>query len=238
MGNNGLFITATDTDAGKTFVTAHLLRRFRQRGRDAMAVKPVQTGCEPGADGRLCAPDVEAYLKTAEGLLPAGTREAMTMLTYRRACSPHMAGALEGAQPDIESMLARVRSLRYRPLLVEGAGGVMAPLNASETMLDLMARLGFPVLLTAENRLGAINHVLLSLAALRSRGLEVAGVVFTQPHPASPDDADIRVENAAAIPRFGKTPLLANIEHDPAPDLLDRRLDAICDHLDKLLGAA
>ncbi|MGE4552521.1 MAG: ATP-dependent dethiobiotin synthetase BioD, partial [Desulfovibrionaceae bacterium] len=122
----GFFITATDTDAGKTFLTAGLLRGLLRRGLDALAVKPVQTGCEPDADGTLRAPDVEAYLAAAGDRLPASARRAMTCLTFRRACSPHLAAAqaADGAAPGadiLERIQAHVRALPQRPLRGVGA---------------------------------------------------------------------------------------------------------------------
>ncbi|MGE4553875.1 MAG: ATP-dependent dethiobiotin synthetase BioD, partial [Desulfovibrionaceae bacterium] len=213
----------------------------------ALAVKPVQTGCEPDADGTLRAPDVEAYLAAAGDRLPASARGAMTCLTFRRACSPHLAAAQEAddAAPGadiLERIQAHVRALPQRSLLVEGAGGVMVPLGGRATMLDLMARLGLPVLLAAPNRLGAVNHVLLSLAALDGRGLAVAGVVLTQPQPLpDPDpDADIRADNPGVIARLGGVPVLAEIPHTSGAHTAAgrARLDPIFDGLCRRLGFA
>lgn len=208
----GCFITGTDTDAGKTTVTAALLRALHVLNCPARAIKPVQTGCEPDAAGRLRAPDALRYAEAA------GIEDDMnqTLRSFLPACSPHLAAELAGTPLDAASLAADCRAACGEGVtLFEGAGGLFVPLNRHETMLDLMARLRMPVLLVAGNRLGCINHALLSLNALQDRGLSVIGMVLCRTAPTngemSSGSADEQAfetrllrDNAATLAEFGR----------------------------------
>ncbi|MGB8275010.1 MAG: dethiobiotin synthase [Alphaproteobacteria bacterium] len=189
----GLFVAGTDTDVGKTVVSAWLVRAL-----DGDYWKPVQAGLDGDTDADT--------VRTLSGL-PA---ERIHESTYRlkAALSPHEAARREGIVID----LARLRPPpTTRTLIVEGAGGLLVPLNAEALMIDLIARLGLPVVLVARSTLGTINHTLLSLEALRARGLALEGVVLNGP----PNEG-----NRRAIGHFGRVPVLAELPRfeplDPA----------------------
>lgn len=298
---NGLFITGTDTDAGKTTVTAALLRALLARGVRSLAVKPVQTGCRaedaeakrheakrraeegtspkqgcpshslprlsgdeaarpegtfasgdrggagPEGDGParaecalfagavrpapLLAPDVACYEAAGGG--------GIVLETYEPACSPHLAAKMAGRPLTAGGLLGKLERNAPRDafLLVEGAGGVYVPLNDRETMLDFMAALDFPVLLVVGNKLGCINHALLSLDVLQSHGLRVFGMVLnrvlpeTHCDPGSGPDPDVanerrllrdnretlaRMGRERGVPLLAEIPYLPGIEDDPA----------------------
>jgi len=206
----GYFITGTDTGVGKTRVTAALLRAFLDLGLPALAVKPVQTGC-PEADGRLVAEDVEEYARLAAHHFPGGYPDACCR-KYVPACSPHLAARLAGDDLDIETLAGEICAVAHgrAPLLAEGAGGAAVPLSDHATTLDLMRRLGLPVLIVADNRLGMINHALLTVDAVRNHGLAVAGIVVNNATPPG-DDAALRAENVRALALHGEAPVLAEI---------------------------
>ena len=236
--NNGLFVTGTDTGIGKTVVAAGLLRWLRRQGVDAVPMKPVETGVVAteaiGGDLRFC-------LKAA-GLAPGEDELAdMGPFQYEPACSPHLAGRLAGAYPDIETIVACARRLadRHELVIVEGAGGVIVPLNESQTMLDLMDACRLPVVLVARSGLGTINHTLLSLEALRSRGLNVLGVVFNDAEPGSPSDEFISGDNPASVERFGHVRTLGRLPRldgvDEAEGLCWDTFDANMTDLNDLL---
>jgi len=212
--SRGIFITGTGTGVGKTVVTAAILRGARAAGIDALPFKPVQTGAVEGPDG-LRAPDVEFALSAAG--LDATRDEAATMapFLYKPACSPHLAGRLAGEPVRLEAVRACAEKLlaRHDALIVEGAGGVMAPLNDSATMLDLMGTLSMGVLVVALDGLGTINHTLLMLAALRQADIEVLGVVFNQPEPPADGDDFIRRDNPETIARFSGAAVLGQLPH-------------------------
>ena len=211
--SRGVFITGTDTEVGKTIVTAGLLRQLRSAGVNAATMKPVQTGAEVSSDGKLTAPDLMVHHKAAEFVATPDETVLMAPYLYEPACSPHLAGRMAGRYPDIGHITDCARQLeaRYEVLLVEGAGGVYAPLTESETMLDLMKALGYPVLLVAHRGLGTINHTLLSIEALRTSGLNVLGVVFNEIQNVQPDF--IKQDNPKAIQSIGEVAILGNIDY-------------------------
>ena len=176
-------------------------------------MKPVQTGAEQSGDGTLLAPDLMVHHRAAGMSASRGERDLMAPYLYEPACSPHLAGRMAGRYPDIAHIKDCARQLleRYDTLLVEGAGGVHAPLTESETMLDLMRTLSFPVLLVAHRGLGTINHTVLSINALRAPGLDILGVVFNEVQDVQPDF--IKQDNPGAVRSFGKVEILGNIDY-------------------------
>jgi len=223
--SRGIFITGTGTGVGKTVVAAAVLRAARGAGIDAVPLKPVQTGAVEGPDG-LRAPDVEFALSAAGLDTPPDDVGLMAPFLYKPACSPHLAGRLAGEPLKVEAVRACAEKLltRHDALLVEGAGGVMVPLNESATMLDLMCALSMPVLVVALDSLGTINHTLLTLAALRQAGLEVLGVVFNQPERPADGDEFIRRDNPETIARFSGAAVLGQLPH--AADLAAGNTDS------------
>ncbi len=178
----GFFVTGTDTGVGKTVVSAWLVQRL-----SAAYWKPIQSGLEEESDsnvvGRL----------TSGLIIPEACR-------LRAPLSPHEAARRDGV---VLNLVDFVLPESEHPLVVEGAGGVMVPLNDQGVlMVDLMAGLGLPVILTARTALGSINHTLLSLEVLRNRRVPVAGVILSGPP---------NLVNREAIVRFGAVRVLAEI---------------------------
>jgi len=190
--SGGVFVTGTDTDVGKTVAAACLVRAL-----DGDYWKPVQAGLADGTDTET----VRRLTGLDEGRLHASTYALTAPL------SPH-----EAARRDAVTirMAAFTRPAAERPLVVEGAGGVLVPLNDTALMIDLMEQLGLPVILVARSTLGTINHSLLSLEALRRRRLAVLGVIINGP----PGPA-----NVAAVVAFGRVTVLAAL---PILDPLDK----------------
>ncbi|MFO1057837.1 MAG: dethiobiotin synthase [Dongiaceae bacterium] len=190
----GVFVTGTDTGVGKTVVAAALVRAW-----GGSYWKPAQTGLADGDD------DTATVTRLAR--LPPG-RVAPPACALQAPLSPAAAAALEGTTVDF-ARLAALPALP-EPLVVEGAGGVLVPLDGERLMVDLMARLGLPVLLVARSTLGTINHSLLSLEALRARGLAVAGIVMSGPRNPG---------NRAALEQHGRVRVLAELPHMAPLDL-------------------
>jgi len=210
--SKGIFITGTDTEVGKTIVTAGLLRGLRARGIDAVSMKPVQTGAVT-QNGKLAAPDLEFHHRAAGYAPDEDERALMAPYLYEPACSPHLAGRMAGDYPKVPRILEAAQALaaKHDLLLIEGAGGVFAPLNESATMLDLMTALGLPVVLVAHRGLGTINHSLLSIRAIESAGLPLLGVVFNEVGPGEEDF--IKKDNPNAVETFGKVAILGNVDY-------------------------
>ncbi|MBW2369034.1 MAG: dethiobiotin synthase [Deltaproteobacteria bacterium] len=186
-----LFVTGTDTGIGKTVVCAILVAGLR-----ASYWKPVQSGSEADSDTQ--------WIRKATGLPEAHFLPE----TYRfqAPLSPHAAAAREKRVIDLEAFQVPPHS-PDRPLIIEGAGGVMVPLNEKHLMTDLMKRLGAPVLVVAGSGLGTINHTLLSLEKLRHDGIDVLGVVV---------NGSANPENCQAIAHYGQVRVCARIEPMPA----------------------
>jgi dethiobiotin synthase len=209
---NNYFITATGTDVGKTIVTAGFLRYLRNSGVNAISMKPAQTGAER-IDGNWIAPDLEVHWKAAGLSFTPEEQKVMAPYLYKPACSPHLAGRMANRYPDITHILDCAGKLndQYECVLVEGAGGIYAPITETETMLDLMKALGYPVFLVAHRGLGTINHTLLSIDAIRGAGLELMGVILNETEDVEPDY--IKLDNPSAIESFGNTRILGNIDY-------------------------
>ncbi len=195
---SGLFVTGTDTGAGKTLLAAAIASALRVRGAQPMVLKPLLTGTEEVSDPRWPADD--ELLGQAAGVDP----QSVTLRRYGPPVSPHLAAALAGDPIDGEEL---VRAIRNRaaaasgaPVVIEGVGGLLVPLGAGWDVRRLAVALGLPVLIAARPGLGTINHTLLTLEAARSAGLSVAGVVLT-PWPAQP--STIEHSNRATIERRG-----------------------------------
>jgi adenosylmethionine---8-amino-7-oxononanoate aminotransferase len=208
---HGLLITGTDTDVGKTIVTAGLLRAFQTRGISSTAVKPIQTGCFE-RDGKTVVPDLAQYARaTADLSINANDIQIdearNTTYCYAPACSPHLAAAEAGESIELGPIVEMVESYRRRLVLtlVEGAGGIEVPLGDGRTMLDLFRELDLPVVLVVANRLGAINHGLLSIRRLRDAGLSLAALVFNETSPAKTErQRAIRADNIKTITEYGQ----------------------------------
>jgi len=184
----GVFVTGTDTGVGKTVVSAALLLRYPQ----ARYWKPIQTGIEADDD-------------TAEVLRLSGAQVRSEGVRLKTPVSPHLAAARAGMRIDLDELLAwTAYADDDRGWVVESAGGVLVPLNESQNMSHLMLRLALPVVIATRATLGTINHTLLTLEALRSRGLHVAGVVMI----GSPN-----ADNRAAIEHYGRAGVLGEMPH-------------------------
>lgn len=166
------FITATDTDMGKTFVTTAILRAFVEANLQCAAIKPLQTGCLM-KDGKIAAPDLLEYKKTN----PSNDYEPL--YAFKFPASPHFSARLENAQIQMDEIRAYIKDHErtHKNLLVEGAGGLFVPLNESENFIDLMQILDYETILVCKNVLGMLNHTLLSLGALKNRGIKTSVLV-------------------------------------------------------------
>jgi dethiobiotin synthase len=193
----GLFVTGTDTDVGKTVAAAALMHRYR--GTAPLCYwKPIQTGVEIDDDTatvrRLGACADEEFFGEGVRLL--------------KPVSPHLAAQWAGRRIDLAELRGMLPGTDVS-WIVEGAGGVLTPINESQTMADWMVDLALPVLIVARSGLGTINHTLLTLEALRTRRLHVAGVVMIgEPNP----DNRAAIEQYGRVRVVGEMPVLAPLD--------------------------
>lgn len=183
----GVFITGTDTDVGKTLVSAWLAHNWK-----ADYWKPIQTGLVEGTDSI-----------TVARLAPLVTIHPPA-IELQAPLSPHEAAQREKTRIDLSAITLPITE---RALVVEGAGGVMVPINELALMVDLMARLNLPVLVVARSGLGTINHTLMTLEILRRRHIPILGVVM---------NGQRNLANRQAIEHYGGVPVLAEIQPLPA----------------------
>lgn len=210
----GFFITGTDTSVGKTVVSAGLLHWLRKNNINAIPMKPVQTGAVT-SKGELCSQDLLFSLESCSLKLPQKEIRLLSPFCYRTACSPHLAGKIEGRYPDINTIIKNLKTVsrRYDCVIIEGAGGILVPLNRTTTMLDLMKEINFPIVLVARGSLGTINHTLLSINILRASGLKIAGVVVNDTVPKNKKDNFIREDNISTISKLGQVKILAVVNY-------------------------
>ena len=190
------FVTGAGTDIGKTWVSAALLRHWRSLGLQPDALKPVATGYDPA---RPEDSDGAALLAALGRPIDAAHLEAIMPFRFAAPLSVDQAARREGAWLSARGVAMACSGAIARakgPLIVEGAGGVMSPLNETETMLDLAAALGLPTVFVCGSYLGAISHALTGLFALTARGLE-APLVLVNETPSSSVELDETVRTLA-----------------------------------------
>jgi len=189
--NRGLFITGTDTAVGKTYIGIGLLQIFKKRGIEMVPRKPVESGCN-SIDGRLIPQDALALSKAAETDM---SLKEICPYRLENPLSPERAALLEGIDLRLEKLHAACQGPSGDLILVEGAGGFYSPLASDGLNADLAQRLNLPILLVASNRLGTINHVLLTVQAIESRKMLLAAIVLNQLSP----DIDPALDNLADL---------------------------------------
>jgi dethiobiotin synthase len=202
----GYFVTGTDTNVGKTVLSALLVAAL-----DAVYWKPVQTGANEGTDRE----SVRLWAETTEDQLLS------ERYRFDPPVSPHLASREGGIRIALDAF-ELPDAPAGRKWIVEGAGGVMVPLNEDDLMRDLMLRIGFPIIIAARTALGTINHTLLTLAALREARLPICGVALI---------GDKNIENRRAIEHYGSVrvighiPILEQINRAALLDVYEKHFD-------------
>ena len=224
----GIFITGTDTGVGKTLVACGLAALLRDSGYRVGVMKPAETGCEerdgkPFPQDAYLLKEVSGCSEPVEKICPYRLRDPLT---------PSMAAEREGVTIDI-SLLEKIYneiSSAYDITLVEGAGGLFAPILPHYTYADLAKLLKLPLLVVAANRLGVINHLLLTLEHASCRGLRVLGYVFNrldaQPSLAADTNREALL-SLTAVPCLGEIPYIEDLEakRPSLADLFEAQLD-------------
>ncbi len=211
MKRTGLFITGTDTGVGKTFVTASLASHFCALGIDIGVMKPIESGCnvDPYVKNRLIPSDALTLMKAA------GVDDRLDNVNpYRffEPIAPNIAARLNNVKIDLDLIVSRYKKLSevHDSILVEGAGGFLTPLSDDFTVAELAERLGLPVVIVAASRLGCINSALLTIEAVRTRGLTIAGILLNNPVPPCTDD-ESHAHNFNEIERLSTAPMLGTL---------------------------
>lgn len=200
-----LFVTGTDTGVGKTYITRMLVEMLRSEGMDAVGYKPI--ACGDRDDARI--------LSAASGGL---SQDEVNPIHLKTPVAPYVAGLLENRSVDPAEILAGYHRLAnaHRHVIVEGVGGWEVPIAPNYRVSDLAKDLGLPVLVVAANRLGALNHILLTVDAIRAKGLSCAGLILNQ----LDDELDTAmITNKGVVEDLSGVPLLDHLIKDQ--DFLD-----------------
>jgi dethiobiotin synthase len=208
----GLFVTGTDTGIGKTVVSSAVLLRYR-RLCSLRYWKPIQTGIEQDND-------------TAEVQRLASCREAEILnvgIRLLKPVSPHLAARHAGETIRLSELTKMVVSQDPNERwIVEGAGGVLVPINDVDMMVDLMALLNLPTLVVTRSSLGTINHTLVTIEALKARGLSVAGVIMVG---AKNQDNRLAIEHYGRVVVLGEMPLFHQLTPEKLAQWATNELD-------------
>ena len=196
---DGVFVTGTDTEIGKTVVAAAISRTLAGEGKRVAVFKPAVTGLDEGVETD------HALLRRASG--SGQSDEEIAPYRYGPPASPHLAAALAGEEIDPERLrqVASAAAAGADAIVCEGVGGLLVPLTPSYLVRDLAVDLGYPLVVTASPSLGTINHTLLTLAAAATAGLEVSAVVLT---PWPPEPTEIETSNRETIAALGDVTVL------------------------------
>jgi dethiobiotin synthetase len=207
----GIFITGTDTGVGKTYVASGIAASLRAQGVNVGVMKPVETGCRIRS-GELIPADATRLARAA------GSHDPLTLINpyrFRKPLAPSVAAELEGKKIHAIRITNAYRVLvrRHDFIIIEGAGGIMVPLSRNYLYLDLARAIGLPVLVVARPGLGTINHSLLTIAALKERGISIAGVVINYSDKRRPGPAEKtspgEIEKISRVPVLGIVPYRA-----------------------------
>jgi len=197
------FLTGTDTGVGKTYVGALLVRALRRAGFDTIGLKPICCGDRSDAETLRAAADCEPDL------------DDVNPVWFRVPAAPYTAAMVENRLPDLDQIrerYARIRASR-RSLIVEGVGGWLVPILRDYSIADLAAEMGLPVVVVAANRLGVLNHTLLTVQAIQTCGLKCAGVILNN---VSGDSDPATSTNRAVLEDLLEVPLLHEITFNQA----------------------
>jgi dethiobiotin synthetase len=202
MGADGIFITGTDTEVGKTLIAAGLVVALQDRGIDVGVMKPLESGALCFESAPI--PRDAFYLKEI-----AGVQDDLDLINpycFQAPLAPGVAAEQEGVEVDLQRIKEAYEELkgRHQFMVVEGAGGLLVPIAKGTLLPELIKVLDLPLFLVARSSLGTINHALLSLLYCQREGLEVVGIVINKSTP----DADPAEEsNPQYITQFGETPV-------------------------------
>jgi dethiobiotin synthetase len=203
----GLFITATDTGAGKTVIACAIARLWQSEARAFRVCKPVATGAVLRS-GKLVSDDTLALAQAAGET----DLDAITPFVYAEAAAPPVAARAAGMELSLSALVEAVQRRQQddAAALVEGIGGLLCPLTETETVADLVTRLALPLVVVTRRSLGTLNHTLLTLEAARNRRLSVLGIVVNETAPVTCLAEESNIEE---LRRRIDVPILAVVPH-------------------------
>lgn len=203
---NGLFVTGTDTEVGKTYVSSLIVTQLCRLGISVGVYKPVASGCIRSGD-ELVSEDAQQLWEAAG---KPKTLHDVTPQRFEAALAPNVAARLAGVSVDSELIRSGLDAWSESDfVLIEGVGGLLAPMTDDQLVADFASEFGYPLLVVVGNKLGCINHALLTLEVAKQRGLEVAGIVLDDVE--QPDES--ATWNRNEIERLSGSEVLAHVKH-------------------------
>ena len=215
------FVIGTDTDAGKTYISCKLIKHFVAQHIATVGMKPIASGCDVDANQKLSNSD--ARLLTHASNISADDK-LINPYRFLPAIAPHIAAEAVGVEMDSHVILNAFHTLSKlaEVVIVEGAGGFLVPINQSQTLADVAGLLNLPIILVVGMRLGCINHALLTVEAIKARGLVLAGWVANQ---ISPDMQSFN-ENLTTLTRHIDAPYLGVCQYaDESSKLANKTIE-------------
>jgi dethiobiotin synthetase len=219
--DKGIFITGTDTGVGKTYVASGIAASLRSQGVNVGVMKPAETGCRIRS-GDLVPADAIRLARAA------GVHDPLTLINpyrFRKPLAPSVAAEFEGKKIQAKRIMSAYRALvrKHDFMIIEGAGGIMVPLSLNYLYLDLAQAMGLPVVVVARSGLGTINHTFLTVAALKERGISIAGVVINYSDKRKPGTAE--ETSPGVIEKISRVPVLGIVPYR------SREFSSIIEHL-------
>lgn len=218
----GIFVTGTDTEVGKTYVSALIAKKLHAQGVNVGVYKPAASGCIDNGDGTLFSEDADTLWNAAGK--PATVSHVCPQM-FRAAVAPHISAKAEDKEINRELL---IRGLEYWNqnsdfIIVEGAGGLMSPISDDDFVADLAYKFGFPLVIVVANKLGCINQTLQTLitAASYEDGIPIAGIILNNVSPVDSEDQSLAL-NPAEIERVCVPPVLATVDYQQG---LNRDID-------------
>jgi dethiobiotin synthetase len=221
------FVTATDTDAGKTVVTALIANYFEQKNKSTITQKWIQTGNVNISE------DLEYHLKFMNKNLKDYDqillKQKMCPYIFKLPASPHLSAKYENVKIEKNKIIESYEYLTnlFKTVIVEGSGGVLVPYNDTDFLLDIAKELKIPVIIVSMNRLGTINHTLLTIEALKARGLRIKGIVFNNKIDTKSGDKLILEDNIETILAMSGVEILGEVKYNKNKIALIENFDKI-----------
>ena len=207
----GIFVTGTDTEVGKTYISALIAKQLHTQGVNVGVYKPAASGCIDNADGSLYSEDADTLWNAAGK--PATVNHVCPQM-FQAPIAPHLSAKAEGKEINRELLIRGVEYWQQNSdfIIVEGAGGLMSPISDQDFVADLAYQFGFPLIIVVANKLGCINQTLQTLitAASYEDGIPIAGIILNNVTPADSEDLSLAL-NPTEIERVCIPPVLATV---------------------------
>ena len=227
LNSKGYFITGTDTNVGKTVVTACLLALYREQGIDTGVMKPIETGVD-----QECSSEANSdakFLLTISG--NGDPLEEICPIRLKPTAAPLQAARITGQTIDISLILENFRRLqaKHDRMLVEGIGGLLVPLTANYSVSDLIKDMNLPLIIVSRFSLGTINHTLLTVKAAQETGVEIAGIILNHSEDRPLNEIELGqaslIQELSNVPILGECPFIDSISAEQFDSKLEKKIE-------------